>query len=117
MVARRNLSSPSPTQWETLRFSDYVQRTQDSHNTISMGISSDGRIHLSYDHHDVPLNYRVSNAGVGLALDPGRYAWSPALFGGTVHGLPGVSGAWNSVTYPRFERFGDGLGMEMRNGA
>ena len=88
-----------------------------------MGISAgDGRIHLSFDHHDVPLNYRVSQAGV--ALDPAAHAWSAALFGPTLHALPGApaAGPWRPVTYPRFERVPDGGGggdllFEMRIGA
>lgn len=126
VLGRRNISSNPPSPWETFKFTDYVQRTQDSHNTISLGISGgDGRIHLSFDHHDVPLNYRVSQAGV--ALNPQVTSWSAALFGPVLHALPGApsAGPWRPVTYPRFERVsvsGSGaaagdLLFEMRIGA
>jgi hypothetical protein len=42
---------PDLGDWEYITFEDYVQRTMDGHNMISMGISGDGRIHLSFDHH------------------------------------------------------------------
>ncbi|PKS06299.1 hypothetical protein jhhlp_007047 [Lomentospora prolificans] len=115
-LGRRNLNGGTdPSDWEILRFTDYNQQTQDSHNTISLGISSDGKIHLSYDHHDVPLNYRVSNDGI--ATDPSAHTWSASLFGATRHDLPGGGpGPWNPVTYPRFERANDDLLFEMRIG-
>ncbi|KAF8477287.1 hypothetical protein BDZ91DRAFT_19441 [Kalaharituber pfeilii] len=115
VISRRQLPSGA---WQHARFTDYTQTTIDGHNTISIGISSgDGRIHLSYDHHDVPLNYRVSQAGI--ANNPGSYTWSTALFGTTLHALPGAgSGPWTPLTYPRFERAsGNALLMEFRIGA
>ncbi len=48
-LSRRKLPS---IRWETLVFDDYVQTTDDPHNTVQMGIcAGDGTIHLSYDHH------------------------------------------------------------------
>jgi hypothetical protein len=52
-VGRRQVS-PSVGEWEFLTLEDYVQKTMDGHNMISMGISGDGRIHLSFDHHVCP---------------------------------------------------------------
>lgn len=49
-VGRRRVT-PSVGAWQYLTLTDYVQTTMDGHNTISMGISGDGRIHLSFDHH------------------------------------------------------------------
>lgn len=49
-VGRRQVT-PSAGDWEYLTLTDYVQTTMDGHNMISMGISGDGRIHLSFDHH------------------------------------------------------------------
>lgn len=49
-VGRRQVT-PQVTEWEYLTLTDYVQTTMDGHNVISMGISGDGRIHLSFDHH------------------------------------------------------------------
>jgi hypothetical protein len=50
-LGRRRIS-PSPGEWQYLTLTDYVQQTLDEHNTISMGISGDGKIHLSFDHHE-----------------------------------------------------------------
>lgn len=56
-LGRRRVS-PSVGDWQYFAFSDYEQKTLDEHNTISMGISGDGKIHLSFDHHvryeDIP---------------------------------------------------------------
>lgn len=49
-VGRRRVL-PSVGAWEFLTLTDYLQTTLDGHNMISMGISGDGRIHLSFDHH------------------------------------------------------------------
>lgn len=49
-VGRRQVT-PSTGDWEFLTLTDYVQQTMDGHNMISMGISGDGKIHLSFDHH------------------------------------------------------------------
>lgn len=51
-VGRRRLNSDSTVgAWQYLTLKDYYQTTLDGHNIISMGISGDGRIHLSFDHH------------------------------------------------------------------
>jgi hypothetical protein len=49
-LGRRRVS-PSVEEWQYFAFTDYTQKTLDEHNTISMGISGDGKIHLSFDHH------------------------------------------------------------------
>ena len=49
-VGRRTVA-PDVGAWEYLTLEDYVQTVMDGHNTISMAISGDGRIHLSFDHH------------------------------------------------------------------
>ena len=111
-LGRRRIS-PSIGDWQSFAFTDYVQQTLDEHNTISMGISGDGKIHLSFDHHDVPLNYRVSTSGIAKTVPS---AWTMATFGGSVqHSLPGSTGPWTPLTYPRFERLAGGdLLMEFR---
>lgn len=51
-LSRRRVDTAVAGEWETLTFEDYEQKTDDGHNTISIGIShGDGMIHLSYDHH------------------------------------------------------------------
>lgn len=113
-LGRRRIS-PSIDAWKFFAFEDYTQTTLDEHNTISMGISGDGRIHLSFDHHDVPINYRVSNTGIATTIPSD---WSASAFGGSVlHELPGSTGPWTPLTYPRFERIDNGdLLMEFRIG-
>lgn len=49
-LGRRRVS-PSVEDWEYLTFDDYTRTTMDGRNMVSMGISGDGRIHLSFDHH------------------------------------------------------------------
>jgi hypothetical protein len=54
-LGRRRVS-PSVADWQYFAFTDYEQKTLDEHNTISLGISGDGKIHLSFDHH---VSWRV----------------------------------------------------------
>lgn len=112
-LGRRRVT-PSLGEWQYFAFTDYVQQTLDEHNTISMGISGDGKIHLSFDHHDVPLNYRVSNSGIAKTIPSN---WDASAFGSVQHSLPGSTGPWTPLTYPRFERIDNGdLLMEFRIG-
>ncbi|EOA84368.1 hypothetical protein ACJQWK_00926 [Exserohilum turcicum] len=112
-LGRRKIS-PQLGDWQYFAFTDYVQTTFDEHNTISMGISGDGKIHLSFDHHDTVLNYRVSKAG--LATDvPAE--WTASAFGPVLHELEGLPGPWSPVTYPRFvSNAGGNLFFEFRIG-
>lgn len=112
-LGRRKIS-PSLGEWQYFALTDYVQQTLDEHNTISMGISGDGRIHLSFDHHDVPLNYRASIAGIAKTIPS---EWVASAFGPVQHSLPGSTGPWTPLTYPRFEPLDNGdLVMEFRIG-
>ncbi|PSN74343.1 hypothetical protein BS50DRAFT_13872 [Corynespora cassiicola Philippines] len=112
-LGRRRVA-PTLGDWQYITFSDYEQTTLDEHNTISLGISGDGKIHLSFDHHDVPLNYRVSNTGIAKTVPS---TWSASDFGPVQHSLPGSTGPWTPLTYPRFERIPNGdLLMEFRIG-
>jgi hypothetical protein len=57
-LARRELPQD---RWRIIRFADYDFKSNDAHNTISMGVCpKDGTIHLAFDHHGHPLHYRVS---------------------------------------------------------
>lgn len=96
-LARRRLSG---TSWETLRFPDPPIRHRDVHNVAVIGLCpADGTLHLAFDHHNSPLHYKLSVAG--LATHPDQFAWDAALFGPTrdalVHGQPLAK-----VTYPLF---------------
>jgi hypothetical protein len=105
-LSRRQL--PSGT-WQTVEFTDYtISTTTDAHNVVSVGICpNNGTIHLSYDHHDSTLHYRVSQSGV--ATNPGSVTWNTALFGSNLSNLSGLSHtALTDVTYPRFWPTPDG---------
>ncbi|KAF4465014.1 hypothetical protein FALBO_8139 [Fusarium albosuccineum] len=112
-VGRRRVS-PSVGDWQYLALSDYTQTTMDGHNMISMGISGDGKIHLSFDHHDVPLNYRVTKGAVAKDVPS---SWTADLFGPVVHELAGSTGPYTPLTYPRFQSLDNGdMLLEFRIG-
>ena len=58
VVARREIGS---TQWDVAVQPFKGKNYHDAHNDIVLGISSNGMLHLSYDHHSDPLHYRVSS--------------------------------------------------------
>ena len=96
-IARRKLPGIN---WELLTLTDYEQTTNDSHNTISIGIApSDGTIHLSFDHHGSTLHYRKSIPF--LATNPDSFSWVDTLFDQTTSQLANGNIVSN-VTYPRF---------------
>lgn len=102
-LARRKLPAGS---WEVLRLTDYDFRSNDAHNTISVGLCpADGTLHLSFDHHVHPLHYRRSRAGV--ATSPADVTWSPELFGPLVTEFP-PGEPLPKITYPRFWRTPEG---------
>ena len=84
-IARRQLPS-SP--WETCTFSDYVQTINDDHRIATIGVCpGDGTIHLSFDHHNNDLHYRISIPG--LATNPSAHPWVTNNFGPVTDILPG----------------------------
>jgi hypothetical protein len=93
----------------------YSSTSTDSHNTISLGASGDGRLHIAFDHHDSPLHYVQSV--VNLLTDPETVPWASASFSrwtGTLDGTTSVI----AVTYPKFITEPDGkLLFEYRYGA
>ena len=111
-ISRRQLPTGS---WQNIEFMDYNQTVNDDHNTISMGISAqDGVIHLSFDHHDNPIRYRKSVAG--LATTPASFSWTASQFGAVQNTLGGIS--VSPMTYPRFVRVPNGrLLFETRIGS
>ncbi|MDA3879489.1 MAG: BNR-4 repeat-containing protein [Prolixibacteraceae bacterium] len=90
-------------EWEEIVFTDYTvspSRVADNHYTISMGIcENNGTIHLSYDHHNDDLNYRISVPG--LANSPDDFVWDASSFGSNRDFLVAGNRVVN-VTYPRF---------------
>ncbi len=101
-IARRKLPSGP---WDVLRFQDYDFKSDDAHNTISMGICPrDGTLHLAFDHHCHPLHYRVSRKGA--VSQPEATAWNAQLFGPVLSELE--TGKRIAITYPRFWQTPDG---------
>ena len=91
--------------WQQLTLPDYVQTTNDNHNNISIGVSPvDGRLHLSFDHHDSELKYRVSVAG--LLTNPTKFIWQASVFKNIQNNLGGAK--ITPITYPRFITAPDG---------
>ncbi len=98
-LARRYLPDGG---WEVIRFPDYDFRSDDAHNTISVGLCpQDGTIHLSFDHHGHPLLYRRSRSGV--AKEPQNIRWEASLFGAISSELEEGKPV-RGLTYPRFWR-------------
>ncbi len=95
-LARRRLPQSA---WEAIRFPDYDFKSNDAHNTMSIGICpTDGTVHLAFDHHGHPLHYRVSRKHV--ATRPESTSWEVSLFGPIVSELE--AGKPIRITYPRF---------------
>ncbi|MCR2804709.1 BNR-4 repeat-containing protein [Paenibacillus soyae] len=94
-VARRASGSEA---WEIAELTDYLFTSIDTHNYATLGISSDGVIHLTFDHHANDLHYRSSQQGI--ANNPAQVQWSSSLFGPVTNQLSG-----NTITdlsYPTF---------------
>ncbi len=79
--------------WQ-LHTSEYEGNVTDAHNSISIAVDGDGYLHISWDHHNNPLNYARS-------LEPGglRFGEPEQL---------GEASAGHTVTYPEFYRMPDG---------
>lgn len=120
-VGRRKLPEGK---WETFSLPDY-QRTStgdrgkggkksqgfgDGHEKVAMGISPDGVIHLSFDHHLSTLRYRYTVLPV--ADNPEKYTWTPELFSPVKDNLGGPQIV--SVTYPSFSTDGKHFVLYLR---
>jgi hypothetical protein len=101
-MARRKLPAGN---WEIICFKDYQFKSNDAHNTISIGICpKNGTIHLAFDHHDHLLNYRVSRKDV--ATKPEVAKWDASSFGPITSEME--KGKSIKITYPRFWQTPDG---------
>lgn len=72
----------------TTRSTSWKGNVADAHNSISLGVSPDGVVHMSYDHHGYPLRYRRSKLPLDLATL------------GSTETMTGVRE--DRVTYPQF---------------
>lgn len=89
MLARRALDTE---EW-TLRRTPYRADVNDAHNTVALVADGDGFLHVSWGHHNVPLNYARSLATGSLELGPRE---------------PMTGQLEDRVTYPQFLRLPDG---------
>ncbi|MBD5781612.1 glycoside hydrolase family 88 protein [Pelagicoccus sp. NFK12] len=120
-VARRRLPGGS---WHAVSLTGY-QRTEngdrgkvgpiargfgDGHEKVALGISADGYLHLSFDHHGSTLRYRKSLHPV--ARSPENYSWNDKLFGPVQDNLGGPK--IEGVTYPSFANHGKNLSLYLR---
>jgi hypothetical protein len=95
VVARRQLPSGA---WQRVEL-PHALSTNDSHNSISLGVSpADGRLHVAMDTHNTRVFYVKSEAG--LVTNPGSRTWVLSRFGAVQRTLDGVE--LGSITYPRF---------------
>ena len=61
VIGRRNLKTNAT---KILRLEKYKLKSNDRHRNTCLGVSkNDGRLHLSWDHHNDPLRYTKSRAG------------------------------------------------------
>jgi len=112
-IARRKLHG---AEWQKMVLRDYQQTRNDGHNTISIGISGDGIIHMAYDLHNMDMNYRKSVSPV--ALEAEKHPWTSDIFTPNLKSLSQWdSSLFNKMTYPRFLRLeGGDLLFEFRRG-
>lgn len=124
MVSRRRLGTSS---WRTIdtgrglvngdATSTRPGAIWNSHNVASLGISSDGRIHLSYDQHNQRFRYLATARGVANLPDS---QWNSSVFrnaqGGSLERSSFNPGGPNVplVTYPRFTNIGDDMVLTYR---
>src|ERR1019366_5745938 len=80
-------------QWD-LAVQNFYGRVSDAHNVVVLGVSSDGIVHLAYDHHGDALNYRVS----GKPFDNRSFGERRSMTGRHE----------DHVTYPQFMRSPEG---------
>ncbi|THF84679.1 BNR repeat-containing protein [Cohnella fermenti] len=95
VLSRRKLSDNSV---QSIVFANTVDNPTDGHYNTTIGISpGDGRLHLSYGHHNTTHHYRVSSAA-WLTSPPATI--STSQFGAETHQT--TSATEDSITYPRY---------------
>ncbi len=111
-VGRRNLNGNTWEIFDTGHDMEIGNLTWDSHNIVSMGISSDGRIHLSYDHHVHQLRYLTTNPGVATSAGG---PWNSSIFLPERSSLNAGGASIPRITYPRFTNVGDDMVFTYRD--
>ncbi len=113
VVSRRKLGGFA---WEHSILTDYKVTSDDAHNRQTIAVSSgDGRIHISFDHHNRPtMNYAASAADV--ATNPETVVWDNDVFS-YAENLGRDPDERLNVTYPSFSQFpGGNLIVYFRSG-
>ncbi len=113
VVSRRKLGGFA---WQHSILTDYQVTSDDAHNRQTIAVSEgDGRIHISFDHHNRPkMNYAVTAAGV--AAKPDAVTWDNSVFNYAVN-LGRDPNERLNVTYPSFSQFpGGNLVVYFRSG-
>jgi hypothetical protein len=82
VLAKRKLGGDA---WET-KTTSLTGSTSDAHNAINIGVDGDGFLHVAWDHHNNPLNYRRGSQPLSLDLVEAKM----------------TGRAESSVTYPEF---------------
>jgi hypothetical protein len=101
-LARRQLSG---TSWEVMDTGANFTNGDgvgggtlwDAHNVVLMGISGEGRIHLSWDHHGHNLRYMNTNPGAATSG-----TWNSSLLNAERSSLNAGGGSIGTLTYPQF---------------
>lgn len=88
VLAKRSLGSDA---WTVVR-TELRGSTTDAHNAINLGVDGDGHLHVAWDHHNSPLNYRRSASPMSLDLVPAKMTGDDE----------------DKVTYPEFHQMPDG---------
>src|SRR5687767_13158754 len=89
VLAKRKLGGGGA--WET-KTTPLTGSTTDAHNTINIGVDGDSFLHVAWDHHNNPLNYRRGKAPLSLDLVEAKM----------------TGRAETSVTYPEFHQLPGG---------
>ncbi|MEA3213221.1 MAG: hypothetical protein QOE70_6278 [Chthoniobacter sp.] len=99
-IARRTLGAST---WQTFSSGYTVSATDiaDDHDVVGIAVDSAGKLHMSWNMHNVSLNYAISSAPVttptlsSIAWTTQTAANAPTLF-------PSGGTTTNEVTYPQF---------------
>jgi hypothetical protein len=100
MIGRRALGSSG---WQTYNtgISITAGEITDDHNVIALAVDSAGRMHVSWNMHNAPLNYAISNAPVtGSTLSSVSFTQQTAANAPTL--FPNSGATTNEATYPQF---------------
>jgi hypothetical protein len=88
VLAKRTLPSDA---WE-IKTTALTGTTKDAHNAVNIGVDGDGVLHVAWDHHNNPLNYRRGKARLSLDLVEAKMTGQDE----------------KSVTYPEFHPLPNG---------